>query len=193
MRESRLHRWSRQKAEASEQQDQAEAEQPDPIPSTDDGSNAIGDHENDQTAETKPVELPPIESLGDESDYSMFMTDEVEESIRKLALRKLFKAPFFNIRDGLNDYDEDFTTFAELGDIVTSDMKFHAERKKAELEQKQREEAAAQAAQQSEETGETDTAAEVEAMDDAQPDETADETELAQQTELPDNPEDTVT
>ena len=33
----------------------------------------------------------------------------------------------FNVRDGLDDYDEDFTSFEALGDIVTSDMKHQAE------------------------------------------------------------------
>ncbi|NIQ95758.1 MAG: hypothetical protein GWN87_17280, partial [Desulfuromonadales bacterium] len=33
----------------------------------------------------------------------------------------------FNIRDGLDDYDEDFRTFASLGDIVTADMKHQQE------------------------------------------------------------------
>jgi predicted phage gp36 major capsid-like protein len=41
----------------------------------------------------------------------------------------------FNIRDGLDEYDEDYTYFEKLGDIVTCDMKHHIEMK----EQKERE------------------------------------------------------
>jgi hypothetical protein len=33
------------------------------------------------------------------------------------------------VRDGLNDYDGDYTVFEPLGDIITSDMKFHIARK----------------------------------------------------------------
>lgn len=76
--------------------------------------------------------LPAIESLDERSDYSAFMSPEVGKEIRNLALRKLFRAPMFNIRDGLDDYDEDFTTFEKLGDIVTADMRHHAERKQRE-------------------------------------------------------------
>ena len=115
----------------------AQLEQPEMLPGSDSDDSITED--NQEKDEEKPVELPPIESLDDDSDYSMFMFPEVDEGLKKIALRKLFKAPFFNVVDGLNDYDEDFTTFEALGDIVTSDMKFHEERKKAEqaLEQQQ--------------------------------------------------------
>jgi hypothetical protein len=33
-------------------------------------------------------------------------------------LRKLFLSPSINILDGLNDYDENYTTFELLGDII---------------------------------------------------------------------------
>ena len=55
------------------------------------------------------------------------MSSGVSDELRKLALRKLFHGVGFNIRDGLDDYDEDFTSFAKLGDIVTSDMRHQAE------------------------------------------------------------------
>ena len=46
-----------------------------------------------------------------------------------MALRKLFAAGGFNVRDGLDDYDEDYTRFQSLGNAVTADMKYHAERR----------------------------------------------------------------
>jgi ferredoxin len=67
--------------------------------------------------------MPDVETLTDESDYTGFMSPKVSEELRKLALRKLFQGSDFNIRDGLDDYDDDYTTFAPLGDIVTTDMK----------------------------------------------------------------------
>ena len=42
-------------------------------------------------------------------------------------MRKLFSAPAFNIRDGLDEYDEDYTSFEKLGDIITADMKHQVE------------------------------------------------------------------
>ena len=72
-------------------------------------------------------DMPPLESLDENSDYSGFLSSGVSESLRRRALRKLFSSAVFNIPDGLDDYDDDFTSFAALGDIVTSDMKHQAE------------------------------------------------------------------
>ena len=55
------------------------------------------------------------------------MSPGVSDELRNLALRKLFHAPVFNIRDGLDEYDDDYTSFEKLGDIVTSDMKHQIE------------------------------------------------------------------
>ena len=138
----------------------AQLEQPEVLPGSESDDSATQD--NQEKDEEKPVELPPIESLDDDSDYSMFMSPEVDEGLKKIALRKLFKAPFFNVVDGLNDYDEDFTTFEALGDIVTSDMKFHEERKKAEqaLEQQRSVESEDIESMDDVETLSTDTATE---------------------------------
>jgi len=138
MNDSLLHRWSKQK---SQTKDQPESDQ---LPSSgsaaaETSQSAIAAVEDSESGDSEVVELPALESLNEDSDYSMFMSPQVEEGVRKLALRKLFKSPIFNVVDGLNDYDDDFTTFEALGDIVTSDMKFHEERKKAEQAAKERE------------------------------------------------------
>ena len=74
-------------------------------------------------------EDPPDPSeLGEDSDYSMFMAQGVSREKRQAALRQLFHSPKFNVTDGLDDYCEDFTKFEPLGDIVTADMRHHAER-----------------------------------------------------------------
>ena len=72
-------------------------------------------------------DMPDVESMDEDSDYSGFMSEGVSEELRKLALRKLFSGAGFNIRDGLDDYDDDFRSFAALGDIITSDMKHQME------------------------------------------------------------------
>jgi hypothetical protein len=61
------------------------------------------------------------------------MSSGVSDDLRNLALRKLFKAPVFNIRDGLDEYDEDYTYFEKLGDIVTCDMKHQIEMQEKKL------------------------------------------------------------
>jgi hypothetical protein len=80
-----------------------------------------GAHDTLDEQADAPV-LPPIDSLDEHSDYRGFMSDKVSEALRLQALRKLFSLPQFNIRDGLNDYDEDFSTFRSLGDIIPHDM-----------------------------------------------------------------------
>ena len=69
------------------------------------------------------ADMPPLDSLDGDSDFSLFMSPGVSEQLRTQALRKLFHLPAFNVTDGLNDYDEDYTQFAGLGDIVTHEMK----------------------------------------------------------------------
>lgn len=81
------------------------------------------------------ADMPPLESLSADSDYTGFLSPKVSEKLRRAALRRLFHGDEFNIVDGLDEYAEDFTTFEALGDIVTSDMRHMIEveaRKKAE-------------------------------------------------------------
>lgn len=94
---------------------------------------------NEVDTEVEPLltdaDMPPIESLTASSDVSAFFNKGVSAALRKAALRYVFQQPEFNVRDGLNDYDGDYTVFEPLGDTITSDMKFHAARKeKARLE-----------------------------------------------------------
>jgi hypothetical protein len=74
------------------------------------------------------------------------MSEGVSDELRNLALRKLFKAPVFNIRDGLDEYDEDYTYFEKLGDIVTCDMKHQIEMQEKKLREAQEAEEAEAAA-----------------------------------------------
>jgi hypothetical protein len=76
--------------------------------------------ENDMPGDS---DMPPIESLDEDSDYSGFMSPNVSDELRNLALRKLFRGGAFNERDGLDDYDDDFTSFQKLGDVITAEMR----------------------------------------------------------------------
>ena len=97
-----------------------------------------------QTAAEQPpltdADMPPIESLDSNSDYSPFLSEGVSKELRNMALKKLFFSGKFALRDGLDDYDDDFTRFEPLGNTVTSDMKFHQRRKERERLAKQEEE-----------------------------------------------------
>ncbi len=151
MADTLIHRWSQRKnrpqsssPETESAQDAglnpanaANAVERETFPPAPDGVTNPAAGET-QEPKPEPLELPPLDSLDENSDYSAFMAEGVDEKIKKLALRKLFKSAVFNIRDGLDDYDDDFTTFEELGDIVTSDMKFQQQRLAAEKEQDER-------------------------------------------------------
>lgn len=104
-----LSRWSRRKQAQGQASDQPLA----PVAEEEPQSPALTDQD-----------MPPLDSLKEDSDFSGFMSPEVSEGLRKLALRKLFRGAAFNLRDGLDDYDDDFTSFAKLGDLITSDMRF---------------------------------------------------------------------
>ena len=130
-----LTRWSRRKALSREG-----VELPEPVDEiAGDGGSPRGDsgssNENarpspaeqgdDQGAEAPAAapELPPIESLGEDSHYGAFLASDVPADLQRKALRKLFQSPKFNVRDGLDDYDLDFSSPEPLGDIVTAEMR----------------------------------------------------------------------
>ena len=54
--------------------------------------------------------LPPIESLrGIASEYREFLRADVDEGVRRQALKRLFSDPHFNVMDGLDTYIDDYT------------------------------------------------------------------------------------
>jgi len=53
--------------------------------------------------------LPPVEDLTLASDFTAFLKEEVSESLRRQALKKLFADPHFNQMDGLDIYIDDYS------------------------------------------------------------------------------------
>ena len=71
-----------------------------------------------------PPDLPSIESLDGDSDYSVFMGKNVPEELARLALRKLWGSdPVFANLDGLNDYDEDYSSLGIVKTVVETAYK----------------------------------------------------------------------
>ncbi len=60
---------------------------------------------------TAPADLPAIETLTPDSDYSRFMQADVPLASRNAAMKKLFTDPHFNVMDGLDTYIDDYTKF----------------------------------------------------------------------------------
>jgi len=142
--ESRLSRWSRRKLQTTE-----ETQTEDLAFETDEKELAQNETQEAVSEDQSPdipqqpvlvdADMEPVESLTESSDFSKFMSPGVSDELRNLALRKMFQAPLFNIRDGLDEYDEDYTTFEKLGDIITADMRHQMEveaKKKLEMEAK---------------------------------------------------------
>jgi hypothetical protein len=81
-----LRRWSRRKKQAAAE---AAVEKP---------------------AETPKPNLPPVDQLTPESDYSGFMHPKVEDALRRVALKKMFRGdPHFNLPDPYEAYSGDWT------------------------------------------------------------------------------------
>jgi Protein of unknown function (DUF3306) len=121
----RFARWSQRKAAARRggalpvEPDEAPApvqvrdDQPPAAPERNDPAPVAADiakEPAEATAEDAVVsELPPVEDLTFQSDFTVFMRKNVPEAIRRAALRKLWGSdPVLANLDGLNDYCEDF-------------------------------------------------------------------------------------
>ena len=138
-REDFLARWSRRKTLSRQGEElpeppadaDAETEERDTAetaaPPVADGAELERENDDGAAPEDAP-ELPPLESLGEDSDYSAFLGKGVPPDLKRKALQKLFHSPKFNVRDGLDDYDWDFTNPEPLGDIVTAEMRYRVRR-----------------------------------------------------------------
>lgn len=168
-----LQRWSARKIQAKSSGDQAEG-----VDGLTVQSEAAPQTEPEPPVELTDADMPPLESIDATTDMSGFFSPKVSAELRRLALHKLFHLPSYNIRDGLDDYDDDYTKFEPLGDIVTSDMKHMqrvAERKRLEKLAEQealadRQHTPAPAADQAQIPTEEQTAAEQEQPEDDRPD-----------------------
>src|SRR6266576_6790209 len=76
------------------------------------------------SASTLPAsaELPPIESLTIDSDFAPFFKPQVDESVKRAALKQLFRDPRFNIMDGLDTYIDDYTQPDPIPSAMLEDL-----------------------------------------------------------------------
>lgn len=80
------------------------------------------------------ADMPSIESLDEQSDFSAFLSPGVSEELRRRALRKLFTLPSVNQRCPLDSEYYDCHGGEPLGNIVTHEMREELERVARELE-----------------------------------------------------------
>lgn len=93
-RDNPLSRWSRRKHEAARLAEKHKSAR--------------------RAADAPPPELPALDQLGPDSDFRAFMDPRVDDALRRLALKKLFGDPRFNVTDGLDVYAEDYSVLEDL-------------------------------------------------------------------------------
>lgn len=80
-----------------------------------------------EVEETAPpltdTDMPPVESLTAESDFSGFLSPDVSEELRRTALRRLWQVADVPFVDDLDVYAGDYTAFESLGGLVTREMR----------------------------------------------------------------------
>lgn len=95
-KEAFLSRWSRLKQEQARE---------DPLP-------------QEKKEEAPPPALPPVDKLTPESDFTPFMHPKVGDALRRVALKKLFGDPHFNVPDLNEAYSGDWTG----GDPISAEL-----------------------------------------------------------------------
>ncbi|MGB8339550.1 MAG: DUF3306 domain-containing protein [Burkholderiales bacterium] len=98
-----LSRWSRRKLQA--EQEKASTD----LPAADVAKAASVVSADAKAVNVKPEALPTIDSVNLESGVAPFFKQQADESLRRLALKKLLSDPHFNIMDGLDIYVGDYS------------------------------------------------------------------------------------
>ena len=122
-KEGVLSRWSRRKLEstgvATEPEESAEQTAVSQESVTGDPREVDTRRRTDEAL----IELPPIDELGPDSDFQGFMDPQVDDSLRRAALKKLFRDPHFNVTDGLDVYAEDYTKLESMTPAMIAGLK----------------------------------------------------------------------
>ncbi len=102
------------------------------------GVPAVAPGEDTPAGGDAAKDLPPVDGLDKDSDYTPFLGEGVPEKLARAAMRKLWRSdPIFAFRDGLDDYDDDYTIIETIAKAVTSKAgKAKAKAKKAKAEAK---------------------------------------------------------
>ncbi|MEZ8721596.1 DUF3306 domain-containing protein [Vibrio pomeroyi] len=133
-------RWSQRKLDDSaDQASQAEQtleskQKPEEVqvasseaPTSETSSDALSsaDVETSESLENAPDTEIEATQDGASEDLSVaqLLVSEASESVKKAALRKLFLSEEFNVRDGLDDYDDDYSNLKSLSEDVAETLR----------------------------------------------------------------------
>ncbi|MDP2589104.1 DUF3306 domain-containing protein [Vibrio splendidus] len=78
--------------------------------------------ETNEEVNASDVQDPAPEATEDLS-VAQLLVSEASESVKKAALRKLFLSEEFNVRDGLDDYDDDYSNLKSLSEGVAETLR----------------------------------------------------------------------
>jgi len=107
-----LSRWSRRKLAAAAEAPAAPAS----------ASTAVSASASGAPTSTAALELPPVESLTFDSDFTAFLQPGVDDKVKRAALKQLFRDPRFNIMDGLDTYIDDYTKADPIPPDIVADL-----------------------------------------------------------------------
>lgn len=121
--ENFLSRWSRRKRSEPERREAEDRRVDEELAA----ERGIAEAPAEAAPAKVPADLPAIETLTAESDFSRFMRPDVPLATRTAAVKKLFTDPHFNLMDGLDIYIDDYTKAdpipaAMLRDLAQSRM-----------------------------------------------------------------------
>ena len=90
----------------------------------------------EELAPNEPTSIEPTNALEESADtkesasetteelsMAQLLVSEASESVKKAALRKLFLSEEFNVRDGLDDYDDDYSNLKSLSEGVAESLR----------------------------------------------------------------------
>lgn len=77
----------------------------------------------DVSGESLDSSVDSPEGDGESPSVAQLLVSEASESVKKAALRKLFLSEEFNVRDGLDDYDDDYSNLKSLGEGVADTLR----------------------------------------------------------------------
>jgi len=118
-------RWSKRKAAARQDDDTEDAVQVPELSDADERGDAEAEKDGDSEVLTEEdFEDVDFDALDKSSDYTRFARANVPAAIQQKALRKLWASDsVFEVMDGMNDYDEDFTGNGLAGKVLKTAYK----------------------------------------------------------------------
>lgn len=120
-----FRRWARRKSQVAEGVVEQEPMVPAPdAPVAAPVAPTPHDAPSQERAPARPAPtLEDVARLTQESDYSAFVAQGVDKTVQRMALKKLFADPHFNVMDGLDIYIDDYNKVTPLSAEMLASLK----------------------------------------------------------------------